>query len=332
MQDIDLTDVDPRRWPEIRRRVAAIQAYIALGRGNGARRDEFAAQLGLNPMTFLALVKAWKEHGKASRLQGSGVLDRGKARPLRSLPQASRDAISASIEALGVDARHVDMLTDVYARCDAIGTKRPSTGMVQRLVMQRRREAPTRVGDPEVLIGRVVAKLPVLRGGRAVLPDLLVAVLSPEGIVVAHLLDGGTGETANIGSLLDRIDYAATPGSINRPLLAPKNLAETTEPASRQRLVRTPTSGRIARLLGSSIGRLEISHRRKRTTRAPDDGSPMNVSLGRSEAVDAIRVAIEAHNSARGGVPLFSVPMAEAGGTMRRPAPCVRQPEPEARR
>ena len=311
MQDIDLTGVDPRRWPEIRRRIAAIRAYIALGRGDGAQRDAFAAELGLTPMTFLSLVKAWKEHGKASRLPGSGALDRGQPRPARSLPEATHAAIRASIAALGVDARHIDMVADVNERCDAVPTKRPSTGMVQRYVMQARRTAPPRAGVPEILVGVVVAKLPILLDGAAALPNLLLAVLSPEGTIAAHVLVDGE-DAAAVGTLLQRLKGEVKPGATARPLIVPMAIMEAVTAAASivalpGNIISGPTSTRLPILLGNAIGMMEIAHRRKPTTHAPRDGSPMNAPLSGAEAAAAIRHAVAAHNARRGGVSAFEI-------------------------
>lgn len=307
MRDIDLSGVDPRRWPEIRLRIAGIQEYIALGRRDGAMRDEIAERLGLRPMTFLALVKAWKAHGKACRLPGSGVLDRTRPRPARSLPSASHKAMSDAIAQLGVDARHADLVAEVNRRCDDAGTKRPSTGMVQRLVMQARRVAAPRDGAPEILLGRVVAKLPVKRNGQSVLPDLFVAVLSPEGVIAAHVLDDGTDDEMQIEKLVSQLEHASTVGAAARPLIVPASLARFVTGARAYDITVGPTMARLPRLLGDRLGMLDIAHRRKSTTRAPDDGSPMNVPLDGAEATEAVCVSLDAHNAGRGGVPAFSL-------------------------
>lgn len=318
MKDVDLTGVDPRRWPEIRRRVAAIRAYIALGGRDGAQRDAFAEELGLSPMTFLSLVRAWKEHGTASRLPGSGALDRGRSRPARSLPGATHDAIRASIAALGVDAKHADMVADVNARCDAVPTRRPSPGMVQRFVMQARRSAPARRGRPEILLGRVVAKLPILIDEVPALPDLWLAVLSPEGAIAAHVLDDRQDQNGSVRTLFERLALMATAGGRLRPLITAAGLAETMNDISpgpgrgAWEITPGPTGTRLPSLLGSAIGMLEISHRRKPTTHAPRDGSPMNAPLSPGEAAEAVRLAVEAHNAQRGGVPTFNVTEARA--------------------
>lgn len=306
MQDIDLSGVDPRRWPEIRRRIDAIQGYIALGRRDGARRDEYAAQLGISPMMFLSLVKAWKEHGDAVRLSGSG-LDRGRPRAARSLPEATRIAIEEAISALGTDARHVDVVAEANRRCDAAGTKRASSGMVQHLLMRARRDAVPKDGKPAILVGRVVCKLPVRIGTEVVVPDLMVAVMSPEGAILAHEIAGGEGEAERLSKLLSSVEGAGTAGCPKRELVIPATLHAARETISGRHATTGPTAGRIANLLGAGIGMVDIAHRRKATTGAPSDGSPMNAPLTLSEAREAVAVAVGSHNASRGGIACFDL-------------------------
>ena len=306
MQDIDLSGVDPRRWPEIRRRIEAIQGYIALGRKDGARRDEFAAKLGISPMMFLSLVKTWKEHGQAIKLAGAG-LDRRQPRPARSLPEETRNAIRDAIAALGTSARHVDVVAEANRRCDAIGTKRASNGMIQHLLMKARRDAAPAEGTPAIFVGRVVCKLPVRIDDEVGLPDLMLAVMSPEGTIAAHALADCEGEAELLNKVLAGLNGKRARGSVPRELIIPPALHELTPTAGDLPFTKGPTAGRIAYLLGAGIERVDIAHRRKATTGPTRTDSPMNAPLTREEAAEAVRLAVSVHNEARGGLASFDI-------------------------
>lgn len=55
MGELDLSGVDPLRWPEIRRRVAVLQSFAALDRPRAADRQAHAAQLGVGVAQFMRL-------------------------------------------------------------------------------------------------------------------------------------------------------------------------------------------------------------------------------------------------------------------------------------
>ena len=68
-----MTGVDPLRLGEVRRRVAVVKSYLALEEPTDAHRKDHAEQLGLSVNQFLALVRAWREHGRAVAMSGAGA-------------------------------------------------------------------------------------------------------------------------------------------------------------------------------------------------------------------------------------------------------------------
>jgi hypothetical protein len=299
MHDIDMSGVDPRRRPEIRRRIKAITTYLALGRKDGVERDRLAADLGLSPMTFLTLVKVWRDHGEAVRLAGAG-LHRGRARKARTLPKSSLEAISDAIRTLGTSARHADIVNETFRLCEERKTLRPSSGMVQYALMKARQRNPVFNGPSGILIGRVVCKLPVTLHGNSLSPDLLLAVHSPEGKILSYALADPDSPASHLKVAIDKVVAATAMVAADAIVFAPKEIAAVIDTPTPAGIVVGPTNSHIARMLGAGIGRIGIAHRRKVAKRQPDRRGTMNIPLSMEEASEALDGEIAAHNADRG--------------------------------
>jgi hypothetical protein len=257
-------------------------------------------------MTFLALVQAWKEHGRADKLAGASI-DRRVPRPRRSLPEATRNAVRDAITSLGTTARHVDVVNEAHRRCDEISTKRASAAMVQYLLMKARRGAASPDGAPAVLIGHVVCKLPMRDGEKIVFPDLLLAVVSPEGTIAAHALATQGDMAIPLGRVLAGLGEKRTRMGRSCEVVIPVPLRELVTSARHFAFVTGPTTGRISHLLGAGIERVDIAHRRKASTGPKNGDSPMNTPLAPEDAAAAVQLAIHLHNESRGGLASFNV-------------------------
>lgn len=297
MQDIDLSGVDPRRWAETRRRIGIIREWIAGGRHSKQEGAEYAERIGLSYKQFMRLVSAWKKHGEPARLDGAGM-KRGATRESR-MPPVTRQAVMDAIAALGPDARFVDVVREAERRSREAGTHAPSAGMIHYMLMRARQQAGPRAGAPEVLIGRIGCRLPMIDGEEVTsTPELIVAVLAPEGIIVAHeLVLAGDIDLAFAKVLAQTVPARA--GDLReRQVVLGKELSVGRELASclPARFRVAPVGQDLARLLGSFIGTIPIRHRIRSSKTAPAAvDSPLSVA----DAIRAIQIAVEAHNAAR---------------------------------
>lgn len=191
LDDLDMTGVDPLRVEEVRRRIAVVLDYLAESAPDVASRRRHARSLGLSVNQFLALVRAWREHGRAVAISGAGAA-RGMPRAdvPRSLPLASKDAARAVIAALGPDVPHVDAVRAIKARCAELGVKAPSPSSVWNMVMSARRATAQPSHNRDVIVSRCNLKLPVQVDGTIVFPSIILVVDSVNGEIIAASMSG----------------------------------------------------------------------------------------------------------------------------------------------
>lgn len=303
MPNIDLTGVDPRRWAEARRRVAVLRDWTAKHRHTRKECVDAAGRLGLTPKHFMTLVSAWKKHGDVARLSGLGMR-RGAERGRRWMPAETRKAVLGAVDALGPDARFVDVEAEARRRCDEASLPPASSGMIHHLLMQARRRPETRAGTSEVLVGEVGCMLPTLSGtGDVASPTLVVAVLMPETTVLAHrLVPPGGNRTSALRIVLADVLRA----DMRRPVVVAKRTAGDIPVADgppRTGLdLRIATRSEIlAKPLGGHIATLPIRHRwpNEGGFRAVAEHASISTPLTAADATEAVRIAVEAHNLAR---------------------------------
>lgn len=298
MQDIDLSGVDPRRWPEIRRRVAIIKEWTASGRHTKRQGAEYADRMGLSYKQFMRLVSAWKKHRNPEELAGTGGR-RGTPRESR-MPAATRQAVLDAITALGLDARIVDVAAEAERRCRRAGTPTASTGMVHYLLMRARQQAGPREGTPEIVVGRVGCKLPsIVDGELHATLELVLAVLAPEGRIVAYRLVSAGDPDSALAQVLTEVAALTSGAPALSPVIVGKELVgRGTIPtlAAELEFRIEATAGRLAKLLGSHIGSIPIRHRiRNSSAPSPQTAAPLNCE----DAAEAVLIAVEGHNRRR---------------------------------
>lgn len=150
-----------------------------------------ARSLGLSVNQFLALVRAWREHGRAVAISDTGAA-RGTARAdiPRSLPSASKDAARQVIAALQPDAPHADVVRAVNARCAALGVTAPSPSTIWNMVMSARRDAAPPPGGGGIMVSLCNLKLPTVIDDEIVFPAITLVVDAAGGAILAASLSG----------------------------------------------------------------------------------------------------------------------------------------------
>ncbi|MDR6145972.1 hypothetical protein QE363_001765 [Sphingomonas sp. SORGH_AS870] len=177
-KEIDLTGVDPARWPEIRRRVAILDEYVKLWRPTEKVRKDYAKRMGVALSTFMNIARIWRESRSAASLPGARAGNRLPS--VRRIDQRSVEIMREAITDLGPSSRRVDVLNEVERRCTAAGIARPSNSTITNLLDKMRGNTDATMDlAPEILIDEFAVKLPAGRGNDVYMPHVLVAVALP---------------------------------------------------------------------------------------------------------------------------------------------------------
>ncbi|MEA3051910.1 MAG: hypothetical protein QOG72_813 [Sphingomonadales bacterium] len=301
VDDIDMTGVDPLRLGEVRRRVAAVKSYLRIRQPTDHDRRRHARALGLSGNQFLALVRAWKEHGRAAAIAGAGTA-RGTPRSAsaRTLPTVSKDAAREVIAALGPDVPHVEAVRAVEARCASLGVKAPSKSTIWNMVMASRRNAASKHGSDDVLISRCHAKLPVEHEDQVIFPWIVLMVDGVNGAVIGAAMDEKWINSDSVASAL-----AALPAE--RRIVVDQEIAKKigggklpTHIAVRPTAARTAT----ARALGRGFGSIELIYQLSRAVHPRRMlRSRRDTALNPRDARQLILEQLTAHNAARTAPP-----------------------------
>jgi hypothetical protein len=304
--EIDLIGVDPARWPEIRRRVAILDDYVAIARPTIRQTDSHATRMGLRRSTFYALARIWREDRDPRKVAGAGASKGRRARnETNDLPQTSTDTICAVIADLGPWAEDRLILRESQVRLAAIGG-RASDQAVRLLIEQTRARSTDRSPFPAaILIERCHLRLPMVIGDKVELPAACLAVAVPENTVIAHRL-GSDADPPNAGDVLADIRALAIRGAGRRVIIAPgleHELPEGVATAPEDGL----ESVRLRRVLGGSIDGINFLVQRRAVAGNLKPRNRFEAPLRLAEVDVAVKEAIDRHNTARGGMPIFSL-------------------------
>ncbi|MBD8640287.1 hypothetical protein [Sphingomonas sp. CFBP 13733] len=294
MNDIDMTGVDPLRRSEVRRRIGVVRAYLEIADPVDDDRREHAERLGLSANQFMALVRAWREHGSAAKVAGSGAA-RGVARRRSGLavPKAAKAIAGTVIDERGPAAAFVDINRAVVTRCAASGVAAPSRSTVWNMVMARR-QLQNGAGTG-IVMGTCRVRLPVETEGVLAMPSLLVAVRADDGTILAAAMDQRQYEVPH---LLAALGGAPEGLRISRDLVP----AEQEEGDGISLLPPTAVRSALARVLGRGIDSVRLVYV---ASKAVAPARLLTAREDRPLLPDEIRSVVSAaivrHNAARGG-------------------------------
>ncbi len=252
--------------------------------------------LDLSVNQFLALVRAWSQHEKASALSGAGAA-KGSPRPKGrcSLPAASRDAAKEVVNAADADTSLVEIVRQVSERCGRLGVATPSRSTIWNMLMESRRASLGTDNDATV-ISRCHVRLPVRSGGRLEFPRLVLAVDEASGAIIFAAIEGGTQwMEAMVEAIRDETLTGAL--KVDEEIVDVLHAPEGTElQAIKATAARTAT----ARILGRGFGSLDLIYQRTRS-RQPKDmlQSRKDAPLSSEDALRIIVEQLDAHNAAR---------------------------------
>lgn len=303
-KDIDLTGVDPARWPEIRRRVAILEEFALLRRPPAEVRQHFAQRIGLSVSQFMHLARVWRNGKCAADI--TGARSRIDGQKSRRIPLRSVEIMREVIDDLGVVARRKDVLSEVVSRCESERIKPPSNSTVSNMLAEARAAANDEVDlEPEMLIDEISIKLPVITDKDIVMPRVLVAFILPQRRIVAAEISCDQKRPTSTARLMKAIQEESSDGGLPLRLRAPHCAASEREAIgalSRDKSVGLPALGRI---LGNTLGDLKIIYQASKArpgSRLVD--ARHAAPIGPEDAERAIRRAINTHNAKVPDLPL----------------------------
>ena len=292
--------IDPLRLPEVRRRIAALNRYLALPEPNTADAVRFGKSIGLSRWQFQRLAAVWRNH-RDPRLVFNGRHGRSK-RDYGIAPRATEIA-----EEVIAQARENDTVTaisiEIEARCAAESVAPPSRPTIWSYVRKARAEAPAS-GPPRVVIGRMWFHLPIKGKAPEAMPMLLAAVLLPEGKVVAYRISTDPLVPPPVAELVAELAAARTGRAPARKLRIDADDRRAADRALVEAgLNSVRADGRsvqkdLSRSLGGRLGPLVALYRRSRArpaTRKPS--TRLEQPLESADVVSAVEDAIATYNA-----------------------------------
>lgn len=182
MEDLDWGDVPPLQRPEVRRRVAILDRFVALTDPTAADRKEAMEELGLSRPSFYNLVRVWREKRDARLLQGARAPRSGKPSGIK-IDKVVASFIEIAIGNIGAAASTADVYREVQRLCTQTGLTPPSMDPVRARHLE---VAKWLVASPDarLIVDYCALRLPTRINGQVAFPVLTAAFLEPEGLIV----------------------------------------------------------------------------------------------------------------------------------------------------
>jgi hypothetical protein len=309
MTDFDWSQVPVERRPEVRRRIAVLDRFLAIANPSAQDRRLAAEDIGVSSSMFSALTRAWARDKNPAHLPGAHT--RSRDRPAgRSVPPGTEPIIAAVLQELGpVDPSRG--IREVEARCQAAGLKSPTRPTLRRrfrMAADPDAPCPSQLMIQGLTIDSCALDLPTTFRESLRAPVVTAAFAEPGGRIVGYRCaferHSGKGAATLVRNLIR-----------TEPLLLDLNIAITAAHALEWRLliellndggvaaetrIQSP-SREFRRLVGESLGGVRLAQRR--TTNPAADLRARAKPLAEATARDIVAEAIGIHNSKR-AVPL----------------------------
>jgi hypothetical protein len=262
VENLDLTNIDPLKWAEVRRRAKSVRDYLALENPTAADRERFAAMLDLGALQFSNLVKAWDVHKDAMAL-APGMRRAPISRSRRDgVDPRARDIARQVIGDIGATTPLSALSDEIDKRCGKAGVKPPSRGTIWLLAVEARGLDGS--GEPDgIVVARVHLRLPVDIGRGVIFPEVIVAAETPTGRIIdlAMTRPAGDFDARRVAEAIEReCPLAALP--ITASDADAKMLARYLPPDMPITIVSMTEAARaLSNSVGKRIGLLVVSYR-----------------------------------------------------------------------
>lgn len=259
------------------------------------------------------MARIWRETGNASHLHGANAPVEGR-RPTRSIDPAAEAAIDAAIDALGAQARFVDVRREVATRCGSQGLAAPGDSTVYDRLNRRRRTTPLVTGEPPTIaVVRCSPRIPVTHMGEIARPVALLAIALPEEVVLAAEIGVDGRREPDLGRLVRRLARLSRQDAPPRSIVAQQAVLDGAGAVAIEGVTLTRSPGAasiVSRVFGQRLGQLRITGvARSDRAFAQRAAARLNAAPPLVEATSLLLRAIEVHNAARSaiGLPAFSL-------------------------
>ncbi len=308
MENLDLSNVDPLKWAEVRRRVSVLARYDALRNPTPADRRRYGEMLDLGAQQFANLHRAWSVHRTALAVS-PGLRKRrttGISRSKRGgVDPRARETAREVIAEVGARSTLAALTDAVERRCRELGVIPPSRGTIWQLGMEARALVPVDAGERvDILVARAHLKLPIDMGADIgiVFPEITIAVERPSARIL-QLAICSPGETRDVQAiartLRRQVRHADT---IAADATLRDGLMRVLPTGTMIRFLAPKVARRaLADVLGRYVGRLEIAYKPLRTRPETAMQSARDRAPTLADAERALRFARDAHNSAVDG-------------------------------
>lgn len=299
MDDLDLSEIDPLKWAEVRRRADAVKEYLSLNDPSAADRERLGATLNIGAHQFANLIKAWVAQRDAS-VFAPGLRSQRQSRSKRGgVDPRAREIARKVIAEIGADARISRLVEIVGRRCAAVGVAPPSRSSLWLLASESRSKGADD-DDNSVIVGRAYLRLPVKTDGGVTFPEVVVAVEHPTGRVIDAVFAGSAGDfdaerlAASVAGSFGSGNVTVQANDADADRLAPF----LPEKCMIDRLLPTLPSIKLSKAVGGKIGRIKLSYRplKVRPTTVMQSGRDEAPSI--ADAKLALELACRSHNSA----------------------------------
>lgn len=140
-EDLDWSGVPAGLLTEVKRRVAILEAYLALPKPTENDRSEAMSQLGVRHAMFYRILRHWKQTRNPAELPGARR-DKCVGRNRKLLPPRAEQIVAEVLASLGPSAAPETIVAEIRARCSNAGVRPPS----RMTIRQRRRAAAAASG------------------------------------------------------------------------------------------------------------------------------------------------------------------------------------------
>lgn len=302
MNDPDLSGIVPLHVPEARRRIAALDEYLALDAASEEDIRRLAERIGVSRSSFFRLAAVWRNHRDARLLV---IGKRGASKRHYGLSDRAKEIMAIVIAELGADVSVRKISDEIARRCTAEDVAPPSPQTVNNYARKARAASASAEGPPRIVVGRLWFHLPMSDRPHGAMPTVLVAVALPERSILSHRVATDPASPPSVNDLIDEVAGMRVTGAAKRPiLLDPDDRRIAADALDRAGLGGTRFSKRsvqreLSKALNGRLGTLSAIHQRgfaRPTTKTLL--SRQDEALPAHDVAEIIETAVDAHNAA----------------------------------